>query len=113
MNKLLLAVLSMLATQSFAQTKTEPKIFRITSAYTSFPDSGRAKGHVYDNVLYSTAEHYNDSSVLIIVPPQLKMKKTVDMICWFHGWRNNIDTASEYFEVRKQFLASHRNAILI
>ena len=113
MNKLLLAVLSMLATQSFAQTKTEPKIFRITSAYTSFPDTSRVKGHIYDNVLYTTAEHYYDSSVLIIVPPQLKAKNTVDVICWFHGWRNNIDTASEYFELRKQFLASHRNAILI
>ena len=113
MNKLLLAVLTILATHSFAQNKAEPKTFRITSAYTSFPDTGRAKGHIYNNVLYSTTEHYNDSSVLIIVPPQLKVKKTVDVICWFHGWRNNIDSVPVQFDVVKQFLASHRNAILI
>lgn len=113
MKKLLLAILTILATQGFAQTKTEPKIFRIYSSYTSFPDTGRAKGHVYDNVLYTTAEHYTDSSVLIIVPPQLKTNKTVDVICWFHGWRNNIDSAATSFEIVKQFLASHRNAILI
>ena len=113
MNKLLLAVLTILATHSFAQTKTDPKIFRITSAYTSFPDTGRANGHVYNNVSYSTTEHYNDSSVLIIVPPQLKVKKMVDVICWFHGWRNNIDSVPVQFDVVKQFLASHRNAILI
>ena len=55
MNKLLLASLMILATQGFAQTKTEPTIFRITSAYSSFPDTGRAKGHIYDTILYSTA----------------------------------------------------------
>ena len=99
MNKLLLAVLTILATHSFAQNKAEPKTFRITSAYTSFPDTGRAKGHVYNNVLYTAAEHYNDSSVLIIVPPQLKVKKMVDVICWFHGWRNNIDSVPVQFDV--------------
>ena len=112
-NKLLLASLMILATQGFAQTKTEATIFRITSAYSSFPDTGRAKGHIYDNILYTAAEHYTDSSVLIIVPPQLKAGKAVDVVCWFHGWRNNIDSASVYFEVIKQLLASHRNAILI
>lgn len=101
------------ATHLFAQTKEEPKIFRITSAFTSFPDTGRVNGHSYDGVLYSTAEHYNDSSVIIIVPPQLKVKKQVDVICWFHGWRNNIDSVPLQFDVIKQFLAAHRNAILV
>ncbi len=110
MRIILLLLLFLQSLSSFAQTE---KIFRITSAYTSFPDTGRAKGHMYSNVLYTTAEHYNDSSVLIIVPPQLKTKKTVDVVCWFHGWRNNIDSASVYFELTKQFLASNRNAILI
>ncbi len=113
MNKILIAVLIFLATNSFAQKPTDPTIFRITSAYTSFPDTARANGHVYDNVLYTAAEHYSDSSVLIIVPPQLKTKKHVDIIVWFHGWRNNIDSVPVQFDVIKQFLASHRNAILV
>lgn len=113
MNKFLLVIFSVISIPAFAQTETGPKIFRIRSAYTSFPDTGRTNGHVYDNVLYSTVEHYSDSSVLIFVPAQLSAKKQVDVICWFHGWRNNIDSAVSYFELAKQFLASGRNAILV
>jgi hypothetical protein len=113
MNKLLLAALTILATQVFAQTEIAPRTFRIASSYTSFPDTGRAMGHRYDNVLYTAAEHYNDSSVLIVVPPQLKLKRHVDVVVWFHGWRNNIDSAAAYFELIKQFMASNRNAILV
>ena len=113
MNKSLLFILLILTTPAFAQTKTDLKIFRITSAYTSFPDTGRAGGHLYDQVLYTAAEHYNDSSVLIIVPPQLKVKNNIDVIFWFHGWRNNIDSVPARFDLIKQFIASQRNAILV
>lgn len=113
MKKFLLVIFPVVSISAFAQKETPATIFRITSSYTSFPDTGRANGHVYDNVLYKTAEHYADSSVLIIVPPQLKAKKQVDVICWFHGWRNNIDSAAGYFELVKQFLESNRNAILV
>lgn len=95
---------------SFAQAE---KVFRITSAFTSFPDTGRSNGHRYNNKLYPAAEHYSDSSVLIIVPAQLEAAKQVDVIFWFHGWRNNIDSSAIYFELSKQFLASNRNAVLV
>jgi len=97
----------------YAQSEVVPTIFRITSAFTSFPDTARAAGHSYDKVLYTAAEHYNDSSVLIVVPPQLKPGRQLDVICWFHGWRNNIDSAATYFELVKQFVAANRNAILV
>lgn len=113
MNKILLIALTMQATHCFAQTEMVPTILRITSAYTAFPDTGRVNGHSYDNVLYTAADHYRDSSVLIIVPPQLKVKRQVDVICWFHGWGNNIDSAAVRYELVKQFLASYCNAILI
>jgi hypothetical protein len=96
--------------ESFAQTEN---IFRFTSSFTSFPDTGRVNGHRYNNKFYSASEHYSDSSVLIIVPPQLNAKKKVDVIFWFHGWRNNIDSSASYFELNKQFLASNRNAVLV
>jgi hypothetical protein len=51
--------------------------------------------------------------VLIITPPGLKAKKSVDLIFWFHGWRNTIDSSASYFELVKQFMASNRNAVLI
>jgi len=110
MRIIFLLFLLLQADLSFAQTEY---IFRITSAYTSFPDTARAIGHRYNNVLYNAAEHYSDSSVLIIVPPQLKVKKQVDLVFWFHGWRNTIDSSAEYFELAKQFLASNRNAVLV
>ena len=91
----------------------QPKIFHITSAHTAFPDTGRANGHLYDSVLYDAATHYSDSSVLIMVPPQFSAGKNIDMVFWFHGWRNNIDSADVRYELSKQFFASGRNAVLV
>jgi len=88
-------------------------IFHIRSSYTSFPDTGRWRGHLYDKVLYTAAEDYSDSSVLIIAPKKLDAKKSVDLIFWFHGWRNNIDTAAEKYQLIRQFLASNLNAVLV
>ncbi|MFM6924317.1 MAG: hypothetical protein ACKOU7_02370 [Ferruginibacter sp.] len=113
MRIILIAVFFLAYLQVSAQKEFAPKLFRITSAFTSFPDTSRAAGHMYDKVLYTTAEHYSDSSVLIVVPPQLNPGRRVDVICWFHGWRNNIDSAAASFELIKQFLASNRNAVLV
>jgi len=88
-------------------------IFHIASRHTSFPDTGRAKGHLYNKVLYTAAEHYNDSSVLIIAPKNLDAKQSVDVVFWFHGWFNNVDTAAEHHQLIRQFLASHLNAVLV
>ncbi len=83
------------------------------SSHTSFPDTGRANGHLYDSVLYSAFEHYHDSSVLLIIPEHMKAVQKVDLVFWFHGWRNNIDTAAEFYQLTKQFIASRRNAVLV
>jgi hypothetical protein len=98
---------------TFAQNADNAVIFHIASSYTSFPDTGRAKGHLYDKVLYTTADHYHDSTVLIIAPKNLDAKKKVDLIFWFHGWRNNVDTAAVHYQLTRQFLASHLNAVLV
>jgi hypothetical protein len=89
------------------------KVLRFASAHTSFPDTGRANGHLYDSVLYTTAEHYRDSSVMLIVPDPLKAGAAVDLVFWFHGWRNNIDTAAEFYGLTRQFIAAHRNAVFV
>jgi hypothetical protein len=101
------------ADTTFGQEHADATIFHIYSSHTSFPDTGRIKGHLYDNVLYTAAEHYNDSTVLIVVPKNLDAKKKVDLVFWFHGWRNNVDNAAVHYELSKQFLASNRNAILV
>ncbi len=98
---------------SLAQEVTGAVIFHIYSSHTSFPDPARSNGHLYDSVLYTTADHYSDSTVLIIAPKNLDAKKKVDIIFWFHGWRNSVDNAAVYYELTKQFIESKRNAVLV
>ena len=95
-----------------AQTN-EGRTFHFTSQHTSFPDTGRSKGHVYDSLVYDAATHYSDSSILVLVPPHFSPGKKVDMVFWFHGWRNNIDTAIVFYELGKQFINSKTNAVLV
>jgi hypothetical protein len=85
----------------------------MTSSHTSFPDTARANGHLYNKVLYETATHYMDSSVLIAVPKKFDAGKKIDMIFWFHGWFNNIDSAALRFELLDQFASSRSNAIFV
>ena len=87
--------------------------FKISSSNTSFPDTGRMQGHIYNNVLYNTADHYSDSSVIIITPKNFKVKKKIDMIFWFHGWNNNIDTALIEYGLSRQFAEADVNAVLV
>ncbi len=109
----LLILLSFSCQASFAQDISGAVSFHIHSSHTSFPDTGRANGHLYDKVLYSSAEHYQDSSVLIIAPKNLDVQKKVDLVFWFHGWHNNVDNAATYYGLTKQFIASNRNAVLV
>ena len=87
--------------------------FRITSSNTSFPDTGRMKGHLYNDSLYKTADHYSDSTVIIIIPENFNAKKKADMIFWFHGWNNNIDSALIKYGLSRQFAESGVNAVLV
>ncbi|HEY4323641.1 MAG TPA: hypothetical protein VGN20_06635 [Mucilaginibacter sp.] len=100
-------------TQSCAQDNNGAVIFHIHSSHTSFPDTGRKNGHLYNNVLYTFKDHYNDSTILIIAPKNLDAKKTVDFVFWFHGWGNNVDSAAIRYELTKQFIESKRNAVLV
>src|SRR3569833_1589749 len=102
-----------MARQSSAQDENSFSQFHIHSSYTSFPDTGRRLGHVYGGKLYTAKEHYDDSTILIIAPKNLNATKKVDLIFWFHGWGNFIDSAAIRYELTKQFIASKRNAVLV
>ncbi len=103
---------SLISALSFTQNN-DLNIFRITSPHTSFPDTARANGHLYNKVLYDAATHYMDSSVLIIAPKKINAHKKVDLVFWFHGWGNNIDSAAIRHQIIKQFAASRLNAVLV
>ncbi len=97
-----------------AQKDQGYQTFRMTSAYTSFPDTGRAKGWLDgDSVFRPVAGHYDDSSVLLVIPPRLKHNRKTDLIFWFHGWHNNIDTALQFYGLARQFAAANCDAVLV
>ena len=61
----------------------------------------------------SGANRASDSSVLLVVPKGLHAGKTVDLVIWFHGWHNSIDTALRFYGLARQLAASGRNAVLV
>jgi hypothetical protein len=110
---LLFAVLSFQKLAAQEKKGQDGIILHFHSAHTSFPDTGRLQGHLYDSVLYDRVSHYEDSSVLVLVPESLRNRREVNLVFWFHGWRNNIDTALQYYHLKEQFLASNSDAILV
>jgi len=90
------------------------RVLHFSSTHNCFPDTGRANGHLDgDNIQQPKAGHYDDSSVLLVVPSGLHVEKQVDLVFWYHGWHNNIDTALRFYGLADQFAASGRNAVLV
>jgi hypothetical protein len=110
---LLLSVLLFYAHVPLYAQADNAVIFHFQSSHTSFPDSSRLNGHMGNKVFYNTVDHYNDSNVLIIAPKKLDADKKVDLIFWFHGWHNNIDSTVAYYQLTRQFITSGMNAVLV
>jgi hypothetical protein len=100
-------------TKAQADWKQDIKLVGITSSHTAFPDAKRADGYTYDGKFFDAASHYSDSSVLILVPKRLPKQDHINLIFWFHGWNNNIDTAMAFFHLAEQFSNASRNAVLV
>jgi len=89
------------------------KLFHMVSSHNSFPDSARLNGHLYDSVVYEVTSHYQDSSILLVVPSHLNAKSRINMVFWFHGWHNNIDSAAIRYDLLRQFANTNKNAVLV
>lgn len=87
-------------------------VIRTVSSHTAFPDEKRMNGHEYDGKTFDVS-HYTDSSVMLIVPKDVKKQDRIDLVFWFHGWYNNIDSALAYFRLADQFIQSGRKAVLV
>jgi hypothetical protein len=112
--KYLLLILVWLTSTAILRAQTGYRLLRFASTHNCFPDTARAKGHLDgDSIQQPKAGHYDDSSVLLVVPSGFHAGKTVDLVFWFHGWHNNIDTALRFYGLADQFAASGRNAILV
>ena len=108
--KSFLCILFLLPICLLAQTG---KTFQFQAKNAMFPDTARAQGHQYQGNQFPAALHYQDSSVLVHVPAHFKPSKPFELVFWFHGWYNNIDSATAYFRLLDQFDASGRNAIFV
>lgn len=86
-------------------------IAALTSA--PFPHADRAMGHTYNNQTYSKEKHYNDSSVAIFIPNGFQETEKINLVVYFHGWNNNIDSACTQFKLIEQFSNSKKNAIFV
>lgn len=89
------------------------KIYRYELSNTSFPHKFRKGGYVYKGQHFDFKDHYNDSSVLVFIPDYLKQSDSLDIVFYFHGWYNNIDSTLVQFNLIEQFYKSKKNAILV
>ena len=103
---------------SFSQSLTERyqhlgQMFVPQFSSAPFPHPNRINGHVYDDKTYSAQEHYSDSSVAIFIPKGFKSTEKTNIVVYFHGWNNNIDSACTQFDLIEQFCESNKNAIFV
>lgn len=111
--KYFLFLLPLLPLNTFAQRAQFNEI-RFASTHNSFPDTARNTGHPDgDHIFQPKAGHYDDSSVLLVVPKAFHPKQAIDLVFWYHGWHNNIDTALQFYGLARQFAASGVNAVLV
>lgn len=78
-----------------------------------FPHELRKAGHTYRDKHYPADLHYSDSAVLCFVPKNFSAKKKINLVVYFHGWHNNIDSANAQFKLVEQFTDSNADAILV
>lgn len=89
------------------------KVFKFKSSNTSFPHKNRQGGYTYKNTHYKVDEHYNTSDVKIFIPNNFTITDSVELVFYFHGWWNNIDSSVNQFNLFEQFYNSKKNALLI
>lgn len=109
----LFLIMDVIFSQAQSNENNTPGSIRFLSVFTSFPDSLRIHGHTYRGVPIPFDNHYDDKTVLVIIPPEYNPHNKVDMVFWFHGWYNSIDSSLQVFKLADQFLASKREAILV
>lgn len=88
-------------------------IYRFELRNAPFPHQDRTNGYIRNDKLYSAEEHYSDSTTLVYIPKYFTLGKKIDVVVYFHGWNNNVDSMITQFDLVKQFYDSGLNAILI
>jgi len=116
MKPILLLLFVLFSIQLLGQEKSYSDygtLYRFELKNAPFPDTERDSGHVYRDKHYSKVEHYNDSTTLVFVPKYLNIDTDTDIVVYFHGWNNNVDSVLFKFKLIEQFYESGREAILV
>jgi hypothetical protein len=77
-----------------------------------YPHESRAEGRRSRSGNISP-EHYQDSTVVMVVPEDFEPRQTVDLIVHIHGHGNNARAANDQFLLGDQVDAAGVNAILV
>lgn len=88
-------------------------LYRFELSTAPFPHPARAGGYTYNDEHYSAEEHYSDSTTLVFIPEYIDYDEDIDLLVYFHGWGNNVDTVLVKFDLINQFHGSCRNAIYV
>jgi len=93
--------------------KNSGQLLYLSSTYAPFPHAKRQNGHNYHEQMFPKADHYCDSTIAVFIPAGLKTGAGVDIVVYFHGWYNHLDSVIRKFQIVDQFIQSRKNAILI
>ena len=88
-------------------------IYKFELNNSPFPHKERENGHTYKGQTYNAEEHYSDQLAIIFIPNHYIPVDTINLVFYFHGWRNNIDSTLIKFNLIEQFYKSKKNAILV
>lgn len=94
-------------------SQPEAKLRRFQFSNSMFPHELRKDGHAYRDRHYPADVHYSDSAVLCFVPKNFSAKKKINLVVYFHGWHNNVDSANAQFKLVEQFADANADAILV
>ncbi len=111
--KYLLVTFCFIGFGSSAQIKKE-KTLLLYSTYNMYPDSFRnTNPRIYNQKIYNSQQHYNDSSVLVYFPSRFNKKKPFKIVVWIHGWYANIDSVFKHFPIKEAIDSCEANYILL
>lgn len=81
-------------------------------AHAPYPHPSRANGFKNKTESFGP-EHYQDSTIGIVIPKGYKPGERVDLVVHFHGHRNHVDNVITHYQMIDELNKSDRNAILI
>ncbi len=81
-------------------------------AHAPYPHASRANGFKGSKETFGP-EHYQDSTIAIVIPKQFRQSDAVDLVVHFHGHRNHVDQVLTEYDMIDQLQKSGRNAILL